>query len=480
MDMSNALVLPEPASDAGLAGLTADSIGLNAVFSNSFDLNRTAISSSHGFDGFEVISLPDHVANAELEPMSLMGDRPRLSNLQFDRNTFISTDQSTDDIHDALNGPADHRELQADSLINPVKLPKLKGDFKVGTRFLTLRDGDRLETFTPEPNDVRRVAVQVWYPTDSVKGATRAEYLDSRVVDALAASYAEFLPPDFVTQALSSVKTRAFLDVEMSTAQDEFPVLIFSPGSNEMPQFYTSQLQQLASQGYIVVGISHTYESSFTLLSNRSGTSKQLVQRDPSLNEEPDTLEEAYRFGRQMTRLRTADVRFVLDELERLDQDEEGFDGKLDLSSIGVFGHSLGGATAAEVVRRDRRVDAGINLDGTLWSRTQTTGVSRPFMTVASGLEAPDTTQRTFFEASGDSSYFLTIQGTEHYSFSDHPILSATGIPFPNIGSLSPRKTAAITNDYTLAFFNQHLLNQESDLLNGAVAPHPEVGLERR
>ena len=64
--------------------------------------------------------------------------------------------------------------------------------------------------------------------------------------------------------------------------------------------------------------------------------------------------------------LGVADLRFVLDRL--------GGAGP-----VGVFGHSLGGATAAQLMHDDRRVRAGIDLDGTLYGPVTTAGLDRPF-----------------------------------------------------------------------------------------------------
>ena len=49
----------------------------------------------------------------------------------------------------------------------------------------------------------------------------------------------------------------------------------------------------------------------------------------------------------------------------------------------GMFGHSLGGATAAAAMLEDRRIKAGVNLDGTLFGPVVNAGLDRPFMLVA-------------------------------------------------------------------------------------------------
>ena len=53
--------------------------------------------------------------------------------------------------------------------------------------------------------------------------------------------------------------------------------------------------------------------------------------------------------------------------------------GRLDLHRIGVFGHSRGGATAADAMLSDRRIGAGVNLDGGMWGPVVKRGLDRPF-----------------------------------------------------------------------------------------------------
>ena len=73
---------------------------------------------------------------------------------------------------------------------------------------------------------------------------------------------------------------------------------------------------------------------------------------------------------------RIADTRFVLNELAALNSGASpdarhrplpaGLAGTLDLTRVGMFGHSLGGATSAEAMAADRRILAGLDLDGSI------------------------------------------------------------------------------------------------------------------
>ena len=62
-------------------------------------------------------------------------------------------------------------------------------------------------------------------------------------------------------------------------------------------------------------------------------------------------------------RARRDDVRFLLDRLPALAA-RGPLRGLLDPRRVGMAGHSLGGAAAAEVMLADRRLDAGVNYDG--------------------------------------------------------------------------------------------------------------------
>ena len=72
--------------------------------------------------------------------------------------------------------------------------------------------------------------------------------------------------------------------------------------------------------------------------------------------------------------LRTRDLRFVLGKLESL----RGV-GRIDRDRVGAFGHSNGGATAADLMLADRRIRAGVNMDGGIYGPVLERGLDRPF-----------------------------------------------------------------------------------------------------
>lgn len=358
-----------------------------------------------------------------------------------------------------------------------VRLPRLTGRYQVGTRTYSFTDNQRLEVFTPDPNDRRQVVFQVWYPTDSVEGATRAPYMDWAIARAYGREYAAQIPANLTIRALMSVRTNSFLNTDVSDDRARYPVVMFSPGGFEIPQFYTSQAEQLASQGFIVVTLASTHESHYTLIPG---------QQNP-IPTNPDLIFKAYnpnpnvgrQTGRLMTQVRAADLSFVLDKLTQMNRRDSLLAGHLNLRQVGVFGHSLGGSAAAEALRVDTRFKAGINFDGTIQSRAANVGLRQPFMIVNSTATGADESRQRLFQNLKGDAYSLTIARTDHYNFSDQPLLQSLGLPFTQIGTINPSRGAAIVNKYTLSFFNQYLRGRQSPLLQGVGQP-PYVRLQFR
>src|SRR5207244_1834695 len=82
-----------------------------------------------------------------------------------------------------------------------------------------------------------------------------------------------------------------------------------------------------------------------------------------------------------------ADMAFVLDRLEQLNaSDTSGkFTGRLDMTRLGVFGHSFGGAQAAQFCHDDGRCKAVVDIDGRPFGTVIHEGMSKPFMFLMTG-----------------------------------------------------------------------------------------------
>jgi len=79
-----------------------------------------------------------------------------------------------------------------------------------------------------------------------------------------------------------------------------------------------------------------------------------------------------------------------------------------------------------------------------------------------------------FYTKSKETYGALYIQGTDHYDFSDLPLLSPLAPQLGLKGPINGKRVTVIINDYLLSFFEMSLNNGPSTLFDGS-SPYPEV-----
>lgn len=381
--------------------------------------------------------------------------------------------------------------------IPTLSLPKPTGEYAVGTTNYSFIDLEREEIYTEDPNDKREITAKVWYPSEAISEAEPAPYINEAYSNAIAT--AQGIPPEDFAQILESIETNSIADAPVAKAESEYPVLVFSHGFGDLPELNAIKAEELASQGYVVVGINHTYDSAVNVLADG-----RIIPPSPTFTEVEDESEISQLLG-EAVNIRATDAQFVLDELETIDagNDPTGLlSGKLDLDRTGIFGYSLGGATAVKVLAEDRRFQAGINLDGGLFGDTANASLTQPFLfqnNEAFGTGDSDANlnqfnqlQQSFVENLQNDGYEITIAGTEHNSFNDVSFLSSffvnsgvelgdlTEVVAPNSDSenfepIEPQLATEIINSYSTAFFDRYLNGEESPLLADDSSPYPEV-----
>jgi dienelactone hydrolase len=254
-------------------------------------------------------------------------------------------------------------------------------------------------------------------------------------------------PPEVATGLVS----HAFPAMPVAGRANPFPVLLYSHGGQYFRKDNLHKLTELASHGFVVVSPDY-YDAWFSVLPD--GTP---AVYDP-VNDYPHT-----NLGQGLHDFSVVDARFVLDELERLNASDPRFQGRLDLTRIGAFGWSFGGATAADLCRIDSRVKAAVLYDAAFWAAPDTTkqGLSKPFLCVNSEHPpSPDwaTPAINLVNRASANALFLVVAGSEHADFTD---LILVDDPTPAMHAMSHRVT-----EYTRAFFSRHLLGAAEPLLD--------------
>jgi predicted dienelactone hydrolase len=320
--------------------------------------------------------------------------------------------------------------------------------------------------------------IQIWYPAECA-GPLQA--------------YRTFAETSFKTQHLALVRTHAARNVPVVKGTERFPVLIFTPSWNGRRNHNTVQAEELASHGFVVVGIDHPYGSEVVVFPDGRIVRRKMA----TLVSDPNDPE---REAEDQLRIRAADVRFVLDEVERLDRADPGglFTGRIDLARVGIFGHSFGGAVAAEICLTEPRVKAGVNLDGLIYGEAMTNGFAKPFMYLSDDRPIPSQAQidnstgaarreLTFLVENvkcikrglaGNEGYWAIIRGASHVNFCDSPYYSSLK-RVSGSGLISPDRAMGIINAYLLSFFRKYLTQEDDHLLDTASNQFPEVEMER-
>ncbi|MEV0459192.1 alpha/beta hydrolase family protein [Catellatospora methionotrophica] len=335
--------------------------------------------------------------------------------------------------------------------------PEPSGQYSVGTTVLEWTDPDREETATPAPSDHRTVVVQLWYPAQ--KGATdnhQAQYLgrtrpEARTVADALAGYLGM--PKFVLDNIVPARTHSMFDVAAAPEGGRFPVVLFSPGLGGVRTQNTAWAEELASRGYLVVGLDHPYDSAAVVLADgRTIRTMVTAAGDPV----------------RWTAVRAADLSFVLTQLDRLDKGQfpSPLSGRIDIHRAAVTGHSIGGAAALQAARQDTRFAAVINLDGFPRDPADQP-LQQPILAVAHPVDPQENptylpSLDRVLQRSTATSYLLTVPGSAHLTFTDGPLYLP---PVPAlVGSLSPSESLQMTVDASAAFLDTTLRNKPDNL----------------
>jgi predicted dienelactone hydrolase len=352
--------------------------------------------------------------------------------------------------------------LFLDSLLPAFYLPIPSGEYAIGTTTFELTDDTRNETFTEPPNDHRRILIRAWYPSDTVTGHRMAPYVDAPGQFGIGIEQS-FGFPAFMVSHFQLTKTQSYLNAPLSQAETSFPVLIFSHGYGGLIMQDTVLMEELASNGYIVFSISHSYEAAVTSFPDGS-----VIY---------EATEEMYANLGNSLHIWANDTVYLVDQLEIPDNPNIPnvlWDG-MDLNTIDVFGHSFGGTTAEHVILEDSRFDVGISLDSPHGGSSLIMNMTKPFMLLFGPDYGNPELNDTIFLRSEGTCYGLFINGTRHYNFGDISIWSPLLRSFGLLGSIDGYRMLDILNSYVLAFFNEHLIGIASPLLDGPSLVYPEV-----
>jgi predicted dienelactone hydrolase len=302
----------------------------------------------------------------------------------------------------------------------PLQLPAPTGSFPVGRSEFDWIDSARPDPLADQGRAARELVVWVWYPAARA-GTTPAPYLPPNWTQARDKDQGAGV---LIEKNFDRILTHSYEGSALAPAPDVFPVLVMEPGMGPIATDYTVFAENLASLGYVVVGINPTYTANWTVFPDGRVALRSAKGTIPDL----DTPAQVREDGNRILAVWIEDVTFVMDQLAKLNANQAGlFNHRLDLEHIGLWGHSFGGATAITVCQQDSRCKAGVDMDGTPFSEGAQAPIPRPFMFITEDYSrgcdenCADMLQAHMHTQAG-MAYTLSITGTRHFNFSDLPV----------------------------------------------------------
>jgi hypothetical protein len=333
--------------------------------------------------------------------------------------------------------------------------PAPTGTYAVGRTNTILVDVSRPEVVTPDPADRREVPLVIWYPAEPGSGSSTGYFPGIGQLSKTLSASGDVSKLE--VWGLRFVGSRERLNARLSDARPSYPVVLLSPGNGTNVEFFDSIAGNLASHGFVVVGFNPPYDAASVLLS--SGR--------PAVH--PSDL--PFEWGAGRVAVRTADMLFALEQFKARPFPGAGsgqfpFE-RLDLSRVGVMGHSLGGVAAAQACYTSAQVRSCLNVDGIQRGGPfGTTPVeqppAQPFMFLTKEQNLPEQTIAKLAATGSESFLVVMPPGTRHDNFADG------GALLPGPGRSRAIKLMSSIRAYTLAFFEETLNGRPSPLLAGS------------
>jgi dienelactone hydrolase len=373
---------------------------------------------------------------------------------------LVISDTSTDSLQRlSLSGVGReaHPEAMRSALEGQVivSVPSPTGGSPIGTHVMSFVDPTHEDPYLSNGTK-RELLVRFWYPALSETTCNAADYTSPKVWSYFSQLLGLMLP---------HVSTNSCIDARV--ANGAHPVVLFSHGFTGTFTDYTFLFEDLASRGYVVASVNHTYEATAV--------------------EFPDGRLEKSVFGSHLTNLarsdaqalefavsvRLDDLKFILNELERLNTEPDSpFKADLDLSRIALAGHSLGGLTAILGIENEPRFKTGIVLDGVLPDHLASP-TKTPILSVTAGRERWNEDDCRLWSALRGPRMAVNLKGADHLTPSDAVWLAKGAV---KSGDMGPDKTIAAIREYVATFLDVNLLGKPVvPLLTGPSSDFPDA-----
>ena len=362
------------------------------------------------------------------------------------------------------------------SVLIPLEnVAKPTGEYQVGTQVIHMVDNDRSAWYGQESSNPREIMVRVWYPAQPQEGDLKAPYVyNEKLIGDMVSE--GFGIPKYLMKNLRNINGNSWSEAQ--PVNEKFPVIIFSHGIGGLKTQNTTQMEEMASHGYVVFSCDHAYDAGVSIFPG-----DRIIFGKTNI---PDNLtkEEKWNMRRAQLDYRAADIQFLLDEMDRENFLSVALKNSLDLEHIGVFGHSFGGGTSVVVASVDERIDACFGLDA--WflpipSNVLNSDLNKPFIHLGQVSWKEKENYLKLDTLAGNNSAWsvrLDVRGATHYDFTDFSQFSKLTKKYGS-GMIDPPRIRKITNSAIREFFDHYLKNGPALALETYEKLYPELIIKR-
>lgn len=354
----------------------------------------------------------------------------------------------------------------------------LDGKYQVGTFSFDVVDEERIENYGETVGEKRKIRLQIWYPSDYTEGLERAKWLyDGR--DSAKGVPAYIGLPGFLMSYTAKFESNSYLGASLSQGKEEYPLIVISHGWYGFRNLHTDVAERLASEGYIVVAIEHTYGSLSTVFDDGS-----VHFADPETLPDAEEEEAFAEAAILLVETYSQDVKKTLDVIEEINQGKfrtiyddqnkkiEMLENRINVDQIGLMGHSTGGGGVVKTAMTDERVDAVMGLDPWIEPIEENyleQGLDVPSLFISSEQwkdRTNDDVLKYLSEQEATVTKMYQLNGTNHQDFTMmymfEPIAKIIGFT----GDLDEERSREIQQDFDLQFFDYNLLDAENELMS--------------
>lgn len=337
--------------------------------------------------------------------------------------------------------------------VYPIEAPS--GEFEVGTATFELTDNTRTEYYGDNANSFRRVKVQFWYPAQSTKGLVKSRWLEDGIPVARALAK-EMKLPFFMLDHTAKIMSNSYKNASVSTAHDTYPVIVLSHGWTGFRNLHTNFAELLASNGFIVIAIDHSYGAQIVVFDEND-----IALLDHDALPDRETTPEFLEYANRLVSTYASDVSYVIDQLTDFNEGRYSptFTNRLNLDNIGLLGHSTGAGADVKVAIDDTRIKAVLGLDAWVEPIQEDLiekGLNLPTLFLRSEQWEEGYNNANLLKlvaSNAQSNGLIQINGTTHIDFSMAYMYSRLTKYAGFTGSVDQDRLLEIQYDMILSFF---------------------------